>query len=149
MRSCHNCAHMNICKIYEKVNLSVMEGLREQALTTSEENTTKSKSSWMHVFRSLGSCCTKFEGSENTKKLNKNLVAYAKVCADSLKNNPKFVKAFINCHSDEARYRLVDKSLDENYDQIVEFLTKALGSEDEAEDLYEVFEHLVMEKMGV
>lgn len=67
MRSCHNCAHMNICKIYEQVNLSVMEGLRAQALTTSEENTKKSKSSWMHVFRSLGSCCTKFTGSKTLK----------------------------------------------------------------------------------
>lgn len=77
MRSCHNCAHMNICKIYEQVNLSVMEGLRSQALTTSEENTKKSKSSWMHVFRSLGSCCTKFTGSENTKKARQK---YYRLC---------------------------------------------------------------------
>lgn len=43
----------------------------------------------------------------------------------------------------------MDKSLDENYDKIIEFLSKALGSEDEAQDLYELFEHLVMEKLGV
>lgn len=83
------------------------------------------------------------------KKLDKNIIAYAKVCAESLKTNPRFVKSFLNCYSDEARYRLVDKSLDENYDQIIEFLSKALGSEDEAQDIYELFEHLVMEKLGV
>lgn len=149
MKSCHNCKNQYICAFYRDYNKVTEDGLKMRILTTSEAPTDNTTSSWMDIFRAIARSCTSYTVWDSRKELNKESKKYAKELAKSLKSNKQFIKDFVEAHSNEARIKIIDSELDNNYDKIIDFLSKSQESQEQAEDLYESFELEVMSHFGV
>lgn len=149
MKSCHNCKNQHICAIYRQYDQATQEGLKFHILTTNETPNEKTTSSWMGIFKAIARSCNHYTVWETRQSLTKDAKKYAKDLADGLKKNKYFTKEFLNAPSPEARIKLIDQELDNNYDKIIDFLSKCLKNQEEAEDCYESFEHEVMSHFGV
>lgn len=149
MKSCYNCENRNICSFYEEYNKVTTKGLQMHVLTTSEQPTEKTTSSWMDIFRAIARSCSHYKVWESRTQLTKNSKKYALDLANNLHKDKSFVKEFLNSPSNEARVKLIRARLDDSYEQIIEFLSKSQKDQEEAEELYEVFEHEVMSHFGV
>lgn len=148
MKSCHNCKNQHICVFYRDYNDVTTKGLQMHILSTSEQPTENTTSSWMDIFRAIARSCSQYTVWESRTQLTKNTKKYAQDLAKTLHKDKSFVSDFMHATSNEARMKLVDSRLDDSYDQIIEFLAKSQKDQEEAEEIYESFCHEVMQHFG-
>jgi hypothetical protein len=149
MKSCHNCKNQHICAFFRDYEAVTTKGLQMRVLTTSEAPTEETTSSWMDIYRAIARSCSHYTVWDSRLQLTKNTKKYAQDLARNLQKDKSFVQEFLVAPSNEARVKLLDRRMDDNYDQIIEFLAHSQKDQETAEDLYESFQHEVMQYFGV
>lgn len=149
--SCHNCKNRIICSFYNDINNIVSQGLKTHTLTTSENKTDSTSSSWMQIFKSLASACTRYQSNDIDYNhfYTKEILNYQKGIVQKYKKNKDLMKQFIDAYSEENRRTIIKEQLESDYDDHYDFLISILKKENDVNDFMETFDNHILNIFGL